>query len=244
MRGQRKHAGFTLIEVLIATLLIVVGLVGSIALTLGMLRTNRSSASHDTAYVLAQQALDNLGLFPLNQAGIGVNFLLPSSTPGVNDPPLGMVAAGVNPPATSCAVLPMANAQIGDAPGQCAGVNPNLAMPSYFLRTWVCCGVPPPPPAGPPLPALLGGQPCTAQAGADVGPSGLLTTPDNQNQGAICLLQAEVTWPAENLQATGTPIVGDPPLYAGNPAQLFVPEGSAGYVPYGNHILLSEVRMQ
>jgi prepilin-type N-terminal cleavage/methylation domain-containing protein len=237
--AQQKH-GFTLIEVMMATMLLVVGLVGSIALTLGMMRTNRNNAGRDVAYFLGQQALDQLGLFPLTTLNLGVTTLPPTSTPGVNDNPIGMAAAGGIPPATSCSVYPMSDAALGDTPGTCdPGTNPNLSLPSYFVRTWVCCA-----PAG----GNLAGEPCAANALATLGVSGL-KTPDTLNQGVLCLVQAEVTWPTENLNPNGTAVSGAPSLINGAaPALLFSPDSRLPpqpppTLPYGNHVLLGEVRM-
>ncbi|HUB09533.1 MAG TPA: prepilin-type N-terminal cleavage/methylation domain-containing protein [Myxococcales bacterium] len=241
MRPAKLNRGFTLIEVLIATMLLAVGLVGSIALTLSMMRANRTNSGRDVAYFLGQQALDQLGLFPMTTVGLGAGALLPpTSTPGVNDNPIGMVAAGGTPPATTCSVYPMSDAALGDTPGTCnPGTNPNLSMPSYFVRTWVCCA---------PSTGNLAGEPCAANALATVGVGGL-KTPDTLNQGVLCLLQAEVTWPTENLNPNGTATFGAPSLINGPvPALLFSPEGRVPpqpppTLPYGNHVLLGEVRM-
>jgi Tfp pilus assembly protein PilV len=114
------RAGFSLIEVMMATMLLIVALVGSIALSVGLLRGNQFNRERDTAYFLAQQQLDLFDAAPMSQI-----LLNPLIYP--NDG-----VASTSSPATCYSIGQ--DAYI-DSPISCV-VNTPAA---YFLRTWICC---------------------------------------------------------------------------------------------------------
>jgi prepilin-type N-terminal cleavage/methylation domain-containing protein len=118
MRGPKKERGFTLIEVLVAAMLLVVALVGSIGLILGMARANQSNRTRDVGYLIAQEAVEQLSAVPL------------------------LTLATNNPAATSVPSAPtcygMSDDAVVDRPIPCSGAA------AYYLRTWVCCSLNPP----------------------------------------------------------------------------------------------------
>jgi Tfp pilus assembly protein PilV len=159
--------GFTLLEVMIAAVLLVVALVGSLALTIGLLRGNQNTRSRDTAYFLAQQVLDQYSATPIIQ--------LPALLPGV--------AA----PTTAPICYDMSDAAFIDHPVACGAV-----ASTYAVRMLTCCVGPglalsPAPTAA--CNILLAEVPATPlPPNVDFSPT---------SQGVSCILQAEVTWPIE-----------------------------------------------
>jgi type II secretory pathway pseudopilin PulG len=119
---HRDQAGFTLLEVLIAAMLLMVALVGSIALSVGLMRGNQFNRERDTAYFLAQQQLDLLAVQPISQILANVATF----------PNEGL--ASTPSPATCYSIGQDA---FIDSPISCLG--PPTA--AYYLRTWVCCNV-------------------------------------------------------------------------------------------------------
>jgi type II secretory pathway pseudopilin PulG len=167
-RERLRRAGFSLIEVMVATVLLIVALVGSIALSVGLLRGNQFNRERDTAYFLAQQQLDLFAVEPMSQILLN---------------PLTYPNTGVASTSSNAACYSIGQDAYIDNPISCV-VNTPAA---YFLRTWICCN------PGGPLP--LGGIPvagCNNAAGAVP-----ITSPDAVNGGAVCLVQVEVTWPSE-----------------------------------------------
>ena len=152
---------------MIAAVLLVVALVGSLALTIGLLRGNRNTRSRDTAYFLAQQVLDQYSATPVLQ--------LPALLPGV--------AA----PTTVPICYDMSDAAFIDHPVACGAV-----ASTYAVRVMTCCvgpGMPvsPAPVAGCNiLPATFPATPL---------PPNVNFAPTSQ--GVSCLLETEVTWPVE-----------------------------------------------
>jgi Tfp pilus assembly protein PilV len=118
--GRRVQAGFTLLEVLIAAMLLMVALVGSIALNVGLLRGNQFNRERDTAYFLAQQQLDLLEVQPISQ-------ILSNAPLYPNE--------DVNSTSSPATCYSVAQDAYVDSPISCVG-NPPAA---YYLRTWICC---------------------------------------------------------------------------------------------------------
>ncbi len=227
MALRPANEGFTLLEVMIATMLLVVALVGSIALVLGLRRVNQSTRDRDVAYFLAQQALDQLDAIPLSLAGLTTS-LPATSLPTNNDAPL--LGTPVIPTTLSC--YPIGNDVIADRPIACASPMPS----AYFVRTWSCCG-------NTTAVVSQGGASQTALA-LPTGSCGLTApvvgSPDTSSgNGAVCYVQVEVTWPTENPLAPATPLNG-------SPQSLFVDTASTTAqtlgLSFSNHVYLSEVR--
>jgi Prokaryotic N-terminal methylation motif len=128
----RRNGGFTLLEVLIAAVLLVVALVGSLALTIGLLRGNQTTRARDSAYFLAQQALDQYSATPVLQ--------LPGLLPGVAAPTAAPIC------------YDMADGAFIDHPVACG------AQTAFYVRTLVCCvgpGMPLSPAPAPSCAALV-----------------------------------------------------------------------------------------
>jgi type II secretory pathway pseudopilin PulG len=117
---RKARAGFTLLEVLIAAMLLMIALLGSIALSVGLLRGNQFNRERDTAYFLAQQQIDLFSVQPITQI---------LSNPGGF--PNEDIASTSSPP--TC--YDVAQDAFVDSPISCLGNPP----PAYYLRTWVCC---------------------------------------------------------------------------------------------------------
>jgi prepilin-type N-terminal cleavage/methylation domain-containing protein len=192
--------GFTLLEVLIAAILLVIALVGSLALTIGLLRGNESTRARDTAYFLAQQVLDQYSATPVLD--------LPALLPGTAAPTAAPIC------------YDMSDGAFVDHPVACGAV-----ATTFAVRTVTCCvgpGVPlsPAPAAG--CGILLATNPVTPL------PPNVNFSPTSQ--GVSCLVEAEVTWPAEPATATAS--------------QLFVDTSNAPKLNFQNHVLLNTVRAQ
>jgi len=65
----RKQAGFTLIETLVATVVIMVGLVGVAQLVPASIRLNNENRKDSTSLVVAENELNQFTLQPLSSAG-------------------------------------------------------------------------------------------------------------------------------------------------------------------------------
>ncbi len=217
----RAARGFTILEVMVASLLLVVGLVGSIAMIGGLVSANKSARARDIAYYLVQQTLDQKQMIPLVQAP---NFGLANQYAITGNPQPDSQL--VEPNAMLC--YPMSDDVLADRPIPCTVPLP----PSFILRTWTCCAS-----------AQLGQNPPVITGGA-CGPSQAepLTTSDSgaNGQGTVCLVQAEVTWPVEVPNPPGSA----PTTFATTPTELF----QDNYAPYGlafqNHVYASVIREQ
>jgi prepilin-type N-terminal cleavage/methylation domain-containing protein len=84
MLGIRKQAGFTLIEIFIAILLLTIGLLGTAALTTGVVRGNVQSRNLTTATAIAQTCFEENRRVGYTNAGTvpagGANNCTGSST--------------------------------------------------------------------------------------------------------------------------------------------------------------------
>jgi len=201
--SRRERAGFTLLEVLIASMLLVVALVGSMALSVGLLRGNQFNRERDTAYFLAQQQLDLLSVQPINQ-------ILQNPLTYPNE------QLGSAPSAAACFGIGQDDSI--DNPISCIAPVP----PAYYLRTWVCCN------------SALGGGISTAAACNATGVA--ITSPDAANGGGVCMIQVEVTWPAEP-----NGVVATNPWTAGFADTVYT---TVPTLTFTNHIYLSTVREQ
>jgi hypothetical protein len=206
---------------MIAAMLLIVGMVGSIATIVGLLRANQTARSRDIGYFLAQEAIDQIAMIPL----VGNNDLsaqFPSV--GTGSSPNGPLMTSSGVPATNggVACFPLNNDTVADRPVPCTGGN---APPTaYVVRTWTCCTT-----AGTGL--ILG----TCQAAQT------LTTPDTTAQAAVCYIQAEVSWPLED--PTGGHLVLGSPLLA-EPLFADPPIAAEPKLTFGNHVWATMVREQ
>jgi Tfp pilus assembly protein PilV len=221
LRAPMREAGFTLLEVLVAAVLLVVAMVGSIGLILGMASTNMSNRTRDVAQLLAQSALEQLSAVPL------INL--------ANNSP----AATSAPSAPTC--FGMSDDAVIDRPIPC----PAGAIGAYYLRTWTCCTQNPA--ALPPYVVLPPAVPITgAQCNVAINnqPAGQLVSPNQVNGGVTCLIEAEVTWPHEdpvNGPATTTQAPGyfvDPQT---TPPVTLPPHEN---LAFNNHVFATVVREQ
>ncbi len=161
---------------MIAAVLLVIALVGSLALTVGLLRGNQSTRARDTAYFLAQQILDQYSATPVLQ--------LPALLPGI--------AA----PTTAPICYDMSDAAFIDHPVAC-GVG---AIASAFnVRALTCCVGPGMPLSPAPTAAC---NILAAEVPATPLPPNVNFSPTSL--GVSCILQVEVTWPVEPV-AVATP---------------------------------------
>lgn len=241
-RLDSRRRGFTLLEVLIAAMLFVVGMVGSIALILGLLRANKTARARDTGYFLAQQALDRLEMVPMVGQGMvcsggtcTVNGLVDTTGQPAflaNRFPYG--SAGTAFP-TEPTCYAMSDDVVGDRPIQCQ----NPQVPAFIVRTWTCCATPSAGPTADTIPATAG---CVNLNGLgpisspDAEPPGGVTLNPN---GAVCLIQAEVTWPIENFGASQLTF-----NLAGAAALFNDPPNTPAGVTYSNHVWATLVRAQ
>ena len=79
-RIARDQQGFTLIEIFISIVLLTIGLLGTAALTTGVVRGNLASKNITTATVLAQSCLEENRRVGYTNAGAGTNGCLSGST--------------------------------------------------------------------------------------------------------------------------------------------------------------------
>lgn len=89
-RGSRGEAGMSLLELMIACLMMVVGLLGPMALVLTTIANNNRSKWDSTATLLAQMTLEAIASVPANATA--------SSTPGSN-----VTVVDCNPSSSSAA---------------------------------------------------------------------------------------------------------------------------------------------
>src|SRR5581483_4302572 len=169
VRKRGAPRGFTMLEVLIAAVLLVIALVGSLALTVGLLRGNQSTRYRDTAYFLAQQALDQYSATPILQ--------IPTLLPGVGAPTDTPICYDMN------------DAAFIDHPVTCDTVASN-----YDVRVMACC-VGPGMPATPAPAVSCANLLAELRAGTMTLPPDVNFAATGQ--GVSCILQAEVTWPSE-----------------------------------------------
>jgi Tfp pilus assembly protein PilV len=142
---RRGEGGFTLLEVLIAAMLLTVALVGSLALSVGLLRGNQFTRERDTAYFIAQQQLDLLAVQPISQI-----LSNPAVFPNTQ-------LSSTSSPATCYSI---GQDDFIDTPISCIGNVPA----AYFVRTWVCCNT------GGPLASIPAGTACNPGANNIVSP--------------------------------------------------------------------------
>ena len=74
-----NHAGFTLIELFIAIVLLTIGLLGTAALTTGVMRGNQASRNMTTATAIAQSCLEENQRVGYTNAGAGSSGCLSGS---------------------------------------------------------------------------------------------------------------------------------------------------------------------
>ncbi len=235
--------GFTLVEVLIATMLLIVGLVGSIALIGGLVLTNRSAHSRDVAYELLQQTLDQEMMVPLNlmpNLGLANQFDVANNSSVATVPNGPLILVSGTPGSPMC--FASADDVVADRPVNCAV----SGLPAAFiLRTWTCCATAGDgtSPGGAPygIPANSCGPSQTADILPGDGVGGVGTWDPRKSQGTICLLQAEVSWPVES-QPTGGPLVQI--LGTGPAKNLFQEVDSIDGLSFANHAYASVVREQ
>jgi len=222
LRRSAPSAGFTLIEVLVAAVLLVVAMVGSIGLILGMAATNMSNRTRDVAHLLAQSRLEQISAVPLPT--------LAAANP----------AATAVPTATTC--LSMSDDAVLNRPIPC----PIGAGAAYYLRTWTCCTQNPS--ALPPFAVLPAVVPITgAQCNVAVNnPVQLqLASPNQVNGGATCLIEAEVTWPHEDLNQGPATAIQAPGYFVDSQTTppVAIPFEN-GRLPFNHHVFSSLVREQ
>jgi len=99
MAGLRNNRGFTMLEILIATVILTIGLLGVAGLTIGTIKGNLFSKNVTTATVISQKRLEDIqrdgyvgateGNFPAGPDAItmgGVTFSMETTiNPGVPD---------------------------------------------------------------------------------------------------------------------------------------------------------------
>ncbi len=180
LKTERRR-GFTLLEVMVAAVILIIALVGSLALVVGMLRGNQNMRARDTAYFIAQEVLDqyastSLSVFPgLTSAAPALPTCYSQGEDSFVDRPIPCVLG-----ATAAA---------------------------YWVRTWSCCETPtlggglfnspnPPP--------LVAPTPCTG-IGWVLNQTIAGTIPATS---ATCPVAVEVTWPTE-LGLTSTALFTD-----------------------------------
>jgi hypothetical protein len=211
-----SQKGFTLLEVLVAAVILIVAIVGSIALIVGLLKGNQATRARDTAYFIAQETLDQLASLPLSQDGA-----------------LGMSNAA---PTTPLCFTEGEDAFL-DRPIACnAGT-----VAAYWVRSWICCATPVVGTSGvagglwnsPNLPPAQIPFACNGagwEMPATIGNAAVAGVPATS---ASCSVAVEVTWPSE---PTGT---------LANGSNLFVDTSNlAPTLTFQNHILESMVRSQ
>jgi Tfp pilus assembly protein PilV len=218
-----RSAGFTLLEVLVAAMLLIVAMVGSIGLILGLATTNRSTKNRDVAHLLAQGALEQFSSVPL--------ITLANNNPAATAAPSAPICFG------------MSDDAVLDRPIPC----PAGTGSAYYLRTWVCCTQNPnaPPPFTLPYPApnpIIGNQ---CNVGVNV-PAGQVVSPNQVNAGAACLIEAEVTWPHELFKVGPAAAISAPAFFVEPPAVAATPLPllERGKLDFSNHIFTALVREQ
>lgn len=70
MNKLKTESGFTLLEVMVALLLLVVGLLAHMAFTVSIIRTNNNSGNYTEASALAQDKLEELTHLPFSHADL------------------------------------------------------------------------------------------------------------------------------------------------------------------------------
>jgi hypothetical protein len=199
---MKEARGFTILEVLIAAVLLVIALVGSLALTVGLVQGNKNTRARDTAYFLAQQVLDQYSATPILQ--------LPTLLPGLAAPTVAPIC------------YDMSDAAYIDHPVACGAT-----ASTFAIRTLACC-------VGPGMP--LSPAPAAA-CGILLAEVPATPLPPNVNftatsQGVSCIIQTEVTWPAEPVGAAAQDLFVD------------VSNAAGKVLNFQNHVLLATVRAQ
>ena len=174
--GRHASRGFTLIEVLIAAVLLVVALVGSLALIIGLLRGNQTTRARDTASFLGQQLLDQLDVIPLS-ALAAYSLAAYSLTPGVAGP--------------SC--YPEGDGTFIEHPVTCA-----TAPAAYVVGWQVCCVGSTGPTGNGCLTIPSGGSGQLQLVNTYTVPvvTNGVTSSVNNSLGLTCEIRVELTWPA------------------------------------------------
>lgn len=80
MTNRHTNSGFSLLEVLIALLILAVGLLGMASLTLHSMKSNQSSYQRTQASLLAYDMAERLRLNPTIATGSGTNYVITSTT--------------------------------------------------------------------------------------------------------------------------------------------------------------------
>lgn len=109
MKSSQKNA-FTLIEVLVAMLVLAIGLLGLAGMTVVVLRSNVLSQQISEATTISGDLMESLRLRTVAQ--------LPDCTPGAGNFP------SVSPTATDCAILTDTNLATDDAASDAAALSP------------------------------------------------------------------------------------------------------------------------
>ncbi|MHB8417121.1 MAG: prepilin-type N-terminal cleavage/methylation domain-containing protein [Myxococcales bacterium] len=231
---NRPVRGFTLLEVLIAAMLLVIGLVGSIALIGGLVLTNRTAHSRDVAYALLQQTLDQEMMVPLllpPTAGLANQYDLTNNS-GVATVPWGPGVLG----GPLC--FASSDDVVADRPTPCSAA----MAAAFILRTWTCCataGVDPGVGGAPyGIPAGVCGFNPNILPGDGVLGSGWTAV---TTSGTLCYLQAEVTWPNESQPVGAAPVSI---LGTGAAKNLFQEVDVLDGLSMKNHAYASMVREQ
>jgi prepilin-type N-terminal cleavage/methylation domain-containing protein len=140
LRKTRKDAGFTLIETMIAILILTIGLVGTAALMSTTVNTTARSHLMSTAAMLASEKLEDLDRFDKNDPPVVPGGSLATDTAGYFDDVQISVDNGVISETTS---TNGASTSYVQAPGGNITVTQNSGLPAptpdtqIFDRRWI-----------------------------------------------------------------------------------------------------------
>lgn len=70
LRGRRSQAGFSLIELMIATFILAVGMLGSLALIIASITDNTRNKMDTAATLIAQMVIEQINALPANSSTI------------------------------------------------------------------------------------------------------------------------------------------------------------------------------